>query len=570
MNVDITSAHVADKADMAIGSMKMVRVGGHRVVLVRTATGFHALDNACPHEGYGLVQGGLDGELLTCEWHNWKFNVADGSCVLGEEAVASHAVSIDDGAVTVTVRTPSADHVRTAAAASLDRGIDAAYNGQIARDCLRLLHAGASPVEVVWQAVARTAPRTEDGFNHALAMTTDCLIALADADAHMDGDDRLIPVAQAISGLAESELRRPERPRPVPATATATSCDGFVAFRHLVETEQADAADSLLTGALLDGLGRDEAARWLIRPSCDHHLAFGHGAIYTQKAFEMLDIVGWDRAPHLLAHLSTMHVTSTREDKLPYMRPFLRAVESAGLAGRWRREIDPAWPGRDALVDVLLGTDQTTAVAAAMTALDAGSGVTGVLDAVSIAAAERMLRHDLAHEHHPDLSGYSWLDITHSLTYANAARWAWTTDPGEHTARLAMYTVFHVVDGGRYATTTATGSAPVDAAGEMNLDEAMSTGAVAAAVRAAMHAPVDEAADALVRASLDDRSGALIVVAHHIKVARAAIREAASTGSRLPLAAAARFITAPGRQRFVSNNIARARHFLTTGSPPPR
>ena len=523
MNADVTSAHVADETDMAIGSMKMVRVGRHRVVLVRTATGFHALDN----------------------------------------------VSIDDGAVTVTVRTPSAEQVRAAAAASLDRGIDAAYNGQIARDSLRLLHAGASPVEVVWQAVARTAPRTEDGFNHALAMTTDCLIALAGMNGDMDGDDRLIPVAQAISGLAESELRRPERPRPLPAAAT--SGDGFEAFLNLVETEQTDAADSLLTGALLDGLGRDEAARWLIRPSCDHHLAFGHGAIYTQKAFEMLDIVGWDRAPHLLAHLSTMHITSTREDKLPYMRPFLRAVDAAGLAGRWGREIDLAWPGRDALVDVLLGTDQTVAaVAAAMTALDEGAGVTGVIDAVSIAAAERMLRHDLTHEHHPDVSGYSWLDITHSLTYANAARWAWTTDPGEHTARLAMYTVFHVVDGGRYATKTETGSAPVDAAGEMNLDEAMSTGAVAAAVRAALHEPVEMVADALVRASLDDRSGALIVVAHHIKVARAAIREAESTGSGLPLAAAARFITAPGRQRFVSNNVARARHFLTTGSPPPR
>ncbi len=572
MNADITSAHVADETDMAIGSMKMVRVGQHRVVLVRTATGFHALDNACPHEGYGLVQGGLDGELLTCEWHNWKFNVADGSCVLGEEAVASHAVSLDDGAVTVTVRTPSADQVRTAAAASLNRGIDAAYNGQIARDSLRLLHAGASPVDVVWQAVARTAPRTEDGFNHALAMTTDCLIALAGMNGDMDGDDRLVPVAQAISGLAESELRRPARPRPEPATGT--SGGGFEVFRHLVETEQTDAADSLLSGALLDGLDRNAAARWLIRPSCDHHLAFGHGAIYTQKAFEMLDIVGWDRAPHLLAHVSTMHITSTREDKLPYMRPFLRAVDEAGLTGRWEREIDRAWPGRDALVDVLLGTDQTVAVAAALTALDEGAGITGVIDAVSIAAAERMLRHDLAHEHHPDLSGYSWLDITHSLTYANAARWAWAADPGEHTARLAMYTVFHVVDGGRHATTTETGSAdadpPVDAAGEMNLDEAMSTGAVAAAVRAALHEPVETVAEALVRASLDDRSGALIVVAHHIKVARAAIREAESTGSRLPLAAAARFIAAPGRQRFVSNNVARARHFITTGSPPPR
>ena len=51
-----------------------------------------ALDHACPHEGYGLTQGELDGDLLTCAWHNWKFRVDDGACVLGEEDVRTHAV----------------------------------------------------------------------------------------------------------------------------------------------------------------------------------------------------------------------------------------------------------------------------------------------------------------------------------------------------------------------------------------------------------------------------------------------------------------------------------------------
>ena len=559
----LTRAVVAKESDMVVGSMKMVKVDGHRVVLVRTSSGFHALDNACPHEGYGLVQGGLDGELLTCEWHNWKFNVRDGSCVLGEEAVASHEVAVVDGDVVVTVRRPAADEMRAAAAESLNRGIDAQYNGQIARDSLRLLQAGATPVDVIWQAVARTAPRTEFGWNHALALTTDCITAAAE----LLGDECLTPVAQAVAGLAESELRRPERPRPQPRVGGPIGDDGFAEFRRLVETEQADEADALLTGALIGGLSREEAARWLIQPSCDHHLAFGHGAIYTQKAFEMLDAVGWEHAPLLLGHVVMMHVNSTREDKLPYMRPFLRSLQAAGLHERWQRELNPDWAGREQLVDVLLGTDQRAAVAAAATALDEGSGIPGVLDAVSIAAAERMLRHDLAHEQHPDVTGYGWLDITHSLTYANAARWAWTADPGEDTARLAFYTVFHVVDGGRYATASAT--LTVAEAGRP-LGEAMAVGSPDEAVAAAFAEPVDAVAEALVRGSLDDRAGALIVVAHHIKTARAAIRESAITGSRLQMAAAARFIAAPARQRFVAQDVMRARHFLTNGSPPPR
>jgi len=561
MAEQVSRAVVAQQSDMAIGSMKLVRVDGHRLVLVRTSTGFHALDNACPHEGYGLVTGALDGEMLTCEWHNWKFNVADGSCVLGEEAVARHDVTLDGDDVVVTFTQPSPDALRKAASASLDRGIDEDYEGQIARDSLRMMHAGAEPIDVIWQAISRTSPRTEGGWTHALAMTADCITAVGD----FSGDDRLVPVAQAISAMAESELRRPIRPRAGPVAPPSSGA--FDQYCALVEAERADDADALLTGALLEGLPRDEAARWMIRPTTAHHLSFGHGAIYTQKAFEMLDAVGWERAPELLGHLSLMHIWSTREDKLPYMRPFLRALDGARLESRWDRPVDARWAGRDRLVEVLLGRDQAAGVAAAMAALDEGSGVPGVLDAVAIAAGERMLRHDLAHEQHPDITGYNWLDITHSLTYANAARWAWAADPGEHTARLAMYTVFHVVDGGRYAS-----DAPRVDVDEprSSLDDALAEADPDGAVAAALTEPIDSVEDSLIRASLDDRAGALIVVAHHVKTTRAAIREAAATGSRLPLAAAARFMAAPGRQRFVASNVMRARHFLTTGAPPPR
>ena len=568
MTTRTTQAAVAKASEMAVGTMKMVRVGDRRVALVHTSTGFHALDNACPHEGYGLVQGALDGELLTCEWHNWKFNVADGACVLGGEGVTTHDVTIVGDDVVVAVTEPTAEQVRTTARESLMRGIDSSYSGQIARDCLRLLHAGADPVDIVWDGVARTISRTEYGWNHALAMTTDCIAALDG----LTGDDRLTPVAQAIAALAESELRLPTRLRRAPL-ADASTDDG-ASFLDLIETERGDEADALITGALLNGLDRVEAARWLIRPVCDHHLAFGHGAIYVQKAFEMLDAVGWSRAPDVLGHVAVMLVDSTREDRLPYMRPFLRALHDIDLDEVCMSAAASSWThgDRDELVVVLLGSDHVAAVKAAQHALDRGAGIDGLLDAVVLAASERMLRHDLTHEQHPDVSGYGWLDITHSLTYANAARWAWHTEPGAHTARLAFYTVFHVVDGGRYTARDSSAAARTATTADATLPiaDALARCLPDAAVAAVSTESIVDVSNALVSASLDDRSGALIVVAHHVKVARAAIREAETTGSRLPLAAAARFIAAPARQRFVANGVARARHFLNTGTPPPR
>ena len=51
---------VAHLDDLPEGTMRMVRVDERRVCLVRTSTGVHALDNACPHEGYGLTQGSVE------------------------------------------------------------------------------------------------------------------------------------------------------------------------------------------------------------------------------------------------------------------------------------------------------------------------------------------------------------------------------------------------------------------------------------------------------------------------------------------------------------------------------
>ena len=85
--------------DLDQQSMKMVSVGKHKVALIRTSSGVHALDNACPHQGYGLVTGALDDGTITCQWHNWKFDVATGQCLIGEEDVPCHRVTIDQGEI---------------------------------------------------------------------------------------------------------------------------------------------------------------------------------------------------------------------------------------------------------------------------------------------------------------------------------------------------------------------------------------------------------------------------------------------------------------------------------------
>lgn len=304
----------------------MARVGGHKIVLIRTSTGVHALDHACPHEGYGLIQGQLSGDVLTCAWHNWKFDVPTGACVLGEEAVVSHEVTVgEDGRLTVTLTKPDPEAARPRLVASLRDGIEQQRVGQVSRDVVRLLRADTNPGELVWEAVSYGAPRAEFGWGHAVASVVDCL-AMVDL---YDGDARALPVVQAIAGIAESERGRPVQALPDPVRVPDR---GATEFRRVVEAEDVTAAQALVLGAVEAGLGRDALQCWFTRAVSDHHLSYGHAAIYAQKAFQLLDRLGWDRAATVLAYLVPAIVYGTREATLPYMRPFVKALASVDLA----------------------------------------------------------------------------------------------------------------------------------------------------------------------------------------------------------------------------------------------
>ncbi|MGZ4725772.1 MAG: Rieske (2Fe-2S) protein [Ilumatobacteraceae bacterium] len=537
--VDSATA-VAHLDDLPIGSMRMVRVDDHRLCLVRTTDGVFALEHACPHEGYGMTQGSLDGNLITCAWHNWKFRVDDGECVVGEENINTHAASIgDDGTVSVTLRRPDIEAARPRLVASLRRGIERDYIGQVSRDVVRLLQADANPGELVWEAVDHGAARAEFGWGHAIASATDCL-AMVDL---YDGDQRALPIVQAIAGIAETERDRPVNPLPDPVTRLPH--DPLTAFRAAVESEQLEVAQALVRAAIHAGYASTDLQPWFTAVVSDHLLSYGHGAIYSQKAFELLDMIGWHRADTVLPYLVPTIVYGTREDVLPYTRPFLRALASVDLGALASLPSDHRWADDGSLLATLLGSDRKAIVPAVARSMEAGAGVDGVLDVVVQAVAERMMRYDVAGERDL-LDDFGWLDITHGLTYANAARWHHDHTPGHDAVRLAMFTAFLAQWTGRHEWHTSVGER----------DEGRPFGGTVA-----------EAGAALQREALLDNASAFIVYAHGIKTSRAAAAEARRSGSMLPLQAVARLLDSPRLERFVAANVARSIEFLAGRAP---
>ncbi len=522
------------------GSLRMARVDGRRLLVAHASDGLHATDLGCPHQGYALSQGDLAADgTLTCCWHNWKYRLSDGVCLVGEENLRMHQVTVQDGSVFVTVRDPPPAAEQDRLLTSLRSAIADDYVGQISRDVVRLLRVDADPVQVVWEAVAWGAPRGEFGFGHAMASLVDCLQIARSAE----GDARALPVVQALAGIAEAERRRPLRPAPEPAVDLPDHPGP--AFRTAIESEDLVAAESILRGAWRAGFGPEELRSWLVRTVSDHHLSYGHAAIYVQKAFQLVDLLGWDRADTVLPHLVPAIGYGTREDRLPYMRPFVRAMGATDLPGLADVDPDPGWADDGRLRTALLGRQADDVVTAATHVLRAGAGVEGLLDTVVSVGAHRLARFDHTVETDPG-EDFGWLDLSHVVTYAHAARWAWRADPGPDTLRLAYSAAFLAHYAGRRGyREIPDGTGPEDApAPEADLTPA-----------------------ALCRDALGDRAGSLIVAAHLIKTTAAACAETDDRANPDVLTGVARFVHAPRRERFIDLNVHRAID-LADGRPP--
>ena len=432
--------------------MKMVRVDGHRLCLVRTSEGVFAIDHACPHEGYGLTQGDLDGDLLTCAWHNWKFRVSDGACVLGEENVRTHEATVaEDGAISVTVSRPDPAVLRPQLLESMRRGIANDYIGQVSRDVVRLLQNSANPGELIWEAVAYGAPRADFGWGHAIASATDCLSML-----HLyDGDQRALPIVQGIAGIAEEERGRPVNPLPRPAATV-----GADAARRLPPPRRGRAGRA---GAI--GAARRDRGGMGCRPDPAVVHRDRQRPPPLVRARRDLLAEGVPAARHDRVGAGEHGPALPRADDRVRHARGQAPVHAAVREGAPRSSTWPSWPGIEPvagwhddgrLLDALLGEARVEPLHAAVAALRAGAGIDRVLDVVVAAVSERMLRYEPSGEFdfHDD---FGWLDITHGITYANAVRWHNAHLPGPDAVRLALWCVFQANWTGRHEWHTGVG-----------------------------------------------------------------------------------------------------------------
>ncbi len=87
---------VARRADLGPGRGMVAVVNGIRIALFNCEGSIHAIRGICPHMGGELWEGLLNGDIVSCPWHGWRFNVKTGKSPDAEVvAVRSYEVKVD-------------------------------------------------------------------------------------------------------------------------------------------------------------------------------------------------------------------------------------------------------------------------------------------------------------------------------------------------------------------------------------------------------------------------------------------------------------------------------------------
>ena len=69
---------VAKTSEINEGEGKVVEANGKQIALFNVDGKIYAIDNVCKHQGGPLGEGTCEGNIVSCPWHNWKYDVTTG------------------------------------------------------------------------------------------------------------------------------------------------------------------------------------------------------------------------------------------------------------------------------------------------------------------------------------------------------------------------------------------------------------------------------------------------------------------------------------------------------------
>lgn len=437
----------APLADLRKTGLLTVQLDGHTVALFEHADQVYAIDNRCPHMGFPLDKGTVRDGILTCYWHYARFDLATGGTFdQWADDVRNFPVEVRDDEIYVDVALHQDPHTRQQErlAVGLERDIPLV----IGKAMMTLLDSGddrwaGDPVLPFRTGLLFGAKYRDRGWGQGLTIHV-CMMNLL---PYLAPEDRPRSLYHGLAAVARDTAGHPPRFCVPPLPGNDTDLVTLKRwFRQFIEVRDAEGAERCIVSALRAGADHRQMADMLFAAVTDHrYVDIGHPLDFTNKAFEALDIVGWEYAEPVLTSLVMGYANATRMEESNAWRYPIDLVQLLGQAfaelantveaGRTGMQEEgrqgDSGTGRQGdqgterygdqnisrqadLVQLLLGDDPQATIDGLLAALRAGYSMEELAQTVAHAAALRIARFHTSNEFG------DWDTALHTFTFANA------------------------------------------------------------------------------------------------------------------------------------------------------
>ena len=428
---------------------RVVTGGGHTMAVFPWGDDFAAVDNRCPHMGFPLDRGTVNNGILTCHWHHARFDLSSGGTFDPfADDVRSFPVSVVDGEVWVDPSPPEADPVPRWSR-RLEDGMEHNIRLVIAKSVLGLNSADADYRVPLTIGAEFGTTYSDSGWGQAMSMMT-CSANMLD---HLNQDDRSLALYQGIRHVAAECAGRPPRFLVDPLPTGETRPEVFKQwFRDFIEVRDDEGAERCLRTAIDLGISQREIADIIFAAATDRvYIDAGHVVDFCNKAFELLDHIGWEHASLVLTSLVHGMATARRSEELNSWRNPIDLVSMvqearAALPDLWAEGNQlraghisgGEWDDEDTLVATILEDNPAATLDALKEAVRAGATAEQIGSAVAYAAFLRMARFHTSNEFG------DWDTVHNTLTAANALHQALLRAPSVELLRAAFDTAISI------------------------------------------------------------------------------------------------------------------------------
>ena len=415
----------------------VITAGGHAIAVFRHDGQVYSVDNRCPHMGFPLEKGSVKNGILTCHWHHARFDLSSGGTFDPfADDVRSFPVSIADGVVWVNTTPPARDEDKHWTA-RLQNGMEHNIALVIAKSVLGIHATGADYSTPLRIGAGGGTTYAADGWGPAMTMLT----CTANLLPHLSEEDRSLALYHGLAHVSRECAGKPPRFPVEPLPTGETRPEVFKSwFRSFVDVRDDEGAERCLRSAIDLGFPPVTIADMVFAAATDHiYLDSGHTLDFANKAFELLDHIGWEHAGRVLPSLVLGIARARRSQELSSWR---HPVDIASMVWQAREELPALYEeGRnvsdvefdeDGLATTLLEDDPAGTLDAIKDAIRSGAAPAALGSAVAYAAFLRMARFHISNEFG------DWDRVHNTLTAANALHQALLRAPSVELLRAVF------------------------------------------------------------------------------------------------------------------------------------